>query len=485
MNDDIVVSGNVAFLAASETAVFFSKGSADAGASKVNVKGTALPIKQLQNQLNVAFWGEDNRYPQNVEQQMAYCGVGKQGLEKKAKALYGAGIIPGRVKDLADDGKTEIFEPLKRGGADKHIYTFLEKRSMFRFWMEYFMDWSWYSNCFPETILSKDCTTITDLVHQESCDARFRQMNGKGEIDTVYLSKLWGAAGDQYAKFDPKKRMKGLIENKTDLFLEDNEFVKQLHCIDMYNPVESLTTIAQKLKGRKGLKSAILPVNFPSPNKTYYQVPSWDGARLAGWVEIASKVPAILKHFFNKARKIRRHIEVPEDFFPIRFGAEKWRSMDADKQTKARKDLLKEMDAFFTKEDADFNTFISFYNYDKVTKAEHGRWKITNVEDTSSIDKDLITSSAADIQILTAMGIHPTLVGGGTIGTGQQRSGGSDQREAWLLYTAMLGLERQVALEPLYLVRDFNKWDEDIVFRVRDTVLTTLDQGKGTEKKVS
>lgn len=487
MSDAIVLDGAVAFLSASQSAVFFSKGSTEAGTSKVNVKGTAAPVKQLQNILNVAFWGEDNRFPQNIEQQMAYCGVGKAALDWKARALFGMGIMPGRITDYDQDGN-EVFTPLKNTGADAEIIKFINRRSMFRFFLEYFQDWTWYNNAFPEVVLSKDGKSITDLVHQESCDCRYKQMNEKGEIDTVFLSKLWGAAADQYVKFDPKKRMRGLIENPKDIMAIDNEFVKALSCVDMYNPVESLKTIAEKLlasKGVDGLKSAILPVNYPSPNKTYYQLAAWDGARLSGWVEIASKIPAILKQLYNKAYNIKRHIEVPENFFERRFGMEKWKQMKEDEQRRARMELLKEMDAFFTKEENAFSTWITFFEYDKITKNEHSRVKITPIEDKSNIDKDLITSSAADIQMLTSMGVHPTLFGGGTIGTGQQRSGGSDQREAWLLYTSKLALERQVVLEPLYLVRDFNEWDSDIVFRIRDTVLTTLDQGQGTAKKIS
>lgn len=476
-----IISGPIAYLPGSKSAVFFSKGAADAGTSKVNAKGTSLPVKQLQNQLNVAYWGEDNRFPQNIEQQMAYCGVGKAALEWKAKALYGTGIIAGKVTGYKDDG-SEIFTPLS---GDDAVKKFLARRSLFRFFLEYLMDWSWYSNCFPEIILSKDGKQITDLIHQESCDCRFIQMNAKGETPTVFLSKLWGLQADQYAKFDPKKRLKGLMESKTEPTEVDNEFVKALHCIDMYNAVESLKGIAEKLKTKKGLKSAILPVNFPSVNKTYYQVPAWDGARLAGWVEIASKVPAMIKHFLNKAKKVKRHIEVPETFFPSRYGKEKWASMDEAAQRKARMDLLKEMDAFLTNPESDFDSFVTFFDVDPHNKSEYGRIKINNIDDKASIEKDLVTTSAADIQLLTAMGIHPTLVGGGTIGTGQQRSGGSDQREAWLLYTAKLALERQVMLEPLYLVRDYNGWDDDIEFRIRDTVLTTLDTGKGTEKKLS
>lgn len=481
---DVLLHDNVAFLAGSESAVFFSKGSSAAGTSQVNAKGTALPVKQLQNALNVAYWGEDNRFPQNIEQQMAYCGIGKAALDWKARALYGAGIVPGRIKDYNDDGQ-EVFEPLKRGGPDKHIYQFLERRSLFRFFLEYFQDWTWYSNCFPEIIFSKDGKTITDLVHQESCDARYKQMNGKGEIDTVYLSKLWGAAGDQYAKFDPKKRMKGLCENPKELIKADGEFVKQLDCIDPYNALASAQAIAGKLKGKKGQLSAILPVNYPSVNKTYYQVAAWDGSRLSGWVEISSKVPALYKHIYNKVYKIRYHIKVPEGFFKKRYGAEKWMNMKQEQQVAARKTLLKEMDEYLTGTENAYSTFISFFDYDPIAKQEYGEIKIEAIPDESKVDKDLVTSTAADMQILTSMQVDPTMFGGGGIGSGQQRSGGSDKREAWLLYTSRLALERQVVLEPLYLVRDFNAWDSDIVFRVRDTVLTTLDTGKGTEKKLS
>jgi len=68
--------------------------------------------------------------------------------------------------------------------------------------------------------------------------------------------------------------------------------------------VESLKKIADKLRSARkasDFKSAILPVNFPSVNKTYYQIPSWDGARLGGWVEIACKVPSLIKTLYNKA----------------------------------------------------------------------------------------------------------------------------------------------------------------------------------------
>ena len=200
---EIFNDGPVAFLETSSTAVFFSKGSASAGTFPVTPEGTEIPLKNLLNILNVAYWGEDNRFPQNIVTQMDYCGVGKNELDKKMKRLWGNGIIPGRITGIKDDG-SDIFTPLDRT-KEKAIYNFIEARLLYRFWIEYGIDWTWFGNCFPEAILSKDCKKITGWVHQESCDSRFMQMNDKGKIDSVFLSKLWGLASDQYTKFDPKK----------------------------------------------------------------------------------------------------------------------------------------------------------------------------------------------------------------------------------------------------------------------------------------
>lgn len=481
----------IAYLDQSAAAVYFSKSAKTAGSFSQNKRGTSAEVIHLQNKLNVALWGEDNRFPQNIEAQMAYCGVGKSGLDWKARALYGNGIVPGKITGYEDEGKKEIFVPLSRTDYKK-IYDFIEDRRMFRFWLEYFQDWAWFANCFPEIILSNDGRQITGLVHQESCDCRFQQMTEKGIIEKVLLSKLWGLPSQQYAKFDPDKKVRGLLDKAIDPVSSDNKYIKPLYCIDMYDAVQSLKTIAQALKNKKGLKSAILPTNYPSPNKTYYQVPYWDGARLGGWVELACKFPQVYKQLLTKAFRIKYHIEVPESYFEKLHGKEIWTAFTVKVKAEKRKELLQKMDTFLSGEKNAFKSFVSVFDLDPHSKNEYGRLKINVIDEKTSVDKEIILSSAADAQVLTAMQIHPTLFGSGTIGTGQQRTGGSDQREAHLIYTANLNLERNVALEPLYLVRDYNRevggikeWENDIVFRIRDTVLTTLDQGKGTEKTLS
>lgn len=492
MSNKYHFSGPVAFLPDSGTAVYFSKSNTNAGVNSVNSTGTAAPVKEMQSALKVAYWGEDNRFPQNIEQQMAYCGIGKAALDWKARVLCGNGIIPGKVIDYDKKGN-EIFKPLDKESY-KTVYDFLNKRSTQRFLLEYTQDWVWYNNCFPEIILDVACKNITDIVHQESCDCRFRQMNDNGVIDTIYLSKLWGAPKNQFAKFDDKKSIPGLpIDTKTITEI-DNKYVKSLDAIDMYNPMASLKSIASKLSKKPlgSLRSAILPVNYPSPNKTYYQVPAWDGARLAGWVEIISKIPSLLKSVYERGMRIKNHVQIPETYFYQKYGRAAWIKMEQKQKDEAKEEVLKSMYDYLTGSDNAYSTLVTFFDVNEEAQKDFGKVTITELKNELTIDKDLLVSSAGNIEFLIAAGIHPSLFNAGMPGSSYRSGGGSgsDIREAYNVYTSTLTLERKVMLEPFHLVKDFNRevggnkqWEEDIEFRFRDTVLTTLDTGADTSSK--
>lgn len=492
---EIVFAGPVAFLRGAKATVFFSESKSAGDAFAPSGRLATVPvIRRLQNAIGVAYWGEDNRFPQNIEHQMSYCGIGKSALDFKARALYGNGIIPGKITGYDEKTKEEIFQPLDRIKY-KVVYEFIERPSFLRWFLEHSIDWSYFSNCYPEGIFSKNAKLITDLKHQESCDSRYKQMNDDGKIDTVFLSKMWGAAKDQYAQFDPKKAIPGLLENPPVMFEVDNKFVKPVDCMDIYDSLNSLTAIADKQLG-KGLgayKSCIMPVNYYSPNKTYYQVPSWDGARLGGWVEIASKIPAMLKRMYEKAFSIKYHIEISESYFEKKFTFEIWDKKSPEAKKAEHVKLLREMDEFLSGDQNAYKTFISFYDVDPVTLKPFGNVIITEIENKSSIDKDLLISNNAGLQVLIAMQVPLPLFSSGMTGAGGQGAGsGSDIREGFLVYNSLLKQERRVLLEPLYNVAAFNRevggqeeWESGIQFRILDTVLTTLDTGAGTTKTLS
>lgn len=284
---------------------------------------------------------------------------------------------------------------------------------------------------------------------------------------------------DQFVKFDPKKTMSGIVSNSK-LTVVDNKFLKQVPCADMYFPMDSVEKI-QKAEN----DSFIFPVNYPSPNKTYYQLASWDGCRRGGWIEISAKVPEMLKMLFENAFNIRYHIEIPETYFESRYGKGEWGKIDKAGRSKARKEVLDMMDTFLTGSENAYKTFTSYFEVDNVSKTEFGRIKITPIEAKNTTDKDLLLSGTANSEIMFSMGVNPNILGAGTPGgVYASNQGGSNIREGKLEHDSNLHLERQLALEPLNFIKKWNKWPAKLEFRFRDTVLTTLDTGKQTETQI-
>jgi len=475
---NIYMDGDIAYLpSAGGIGIYFSSpATIGAGGSGSSGAATSVQLKKIVNSLDVAPWGEDNQFPQNIVKEIDSSGVAKRAIAFKSAALLGRGVRLGRLVGYEKDG-SEIIEPVQPGAYSEVEDIFEENNNFDRFYTEFFQDFVTFRNCFPEGILSKDGKKLRRWVHQESCDCRFKNMDDKGKINTVYLSKMWSPTKDQYVKYK-----KQISTSETSNNFLDNKYMKSLPAIDMYNPVESLTDLASSKK-----RNFILPVNFPSANKTYYQLAEWDGARLSGWLQIASKVPSMFMALYENAFNLLWHIEIPETYFMKKYGEEKWSAMAADERKKSRNELLNSMNKFLAGTDNAYKAMVTYFDVDKQTKQELGHVKITPLERKVNVEKDLMTSAAANSEILFAFGVDPTLIGAGMPGGAYSGSSGSgsDKREAWLIFDNLLYSERSLALEPLKLMQRFNKWDKSLRFFFSSIVLNTLDKGTGTTKTLS
>lgn len=70
-------------------------------------------------------------------------------------------------------------------------------------------------------------------------------------------------------------------------------------------------------------------------------------------------------------------------------------------------------------------------------------------------------------------------------GTYAGNQGGSNIREAYLVNVANAWLDRQNILDPIEIYHRYNGGAENVEWRFRNTVLTTLDTGSGTTKTLS
>jgi len=467
------LTASVSYISNAKATVFFAS---SASGGTANVSAAPL-VQKMQTKLDIFPWGEDNRFPQNVVAQIAEGSPMQSSLNIKAKSLWGGGVVWGKMVD----GKFVKAMP----GDFKEVDDFFLENDIPRFYAELNLDYVYFGNCFPELIFTKDRKKIARLIHQESCDCRFKQMDAKGNINVVYLSKLWGASKDQLAKFDNKKELTGRLGNySSDTTPEkvDDKFVKQRFALDMYFPMEGLRKYAEQKES-----SVILPVNYPSPNKTYYQLVHWDAVRQSGWIEIATQIPNMLKTMYENAFNIKYHIEIPQTYLQKRVSntGKKWAEMLPAEQHKEKELLLKSMDDFLSGSDNAHKSLITFFTSD-VEGHEYERIKITPIEHKSNIDKDLLASGTANSELLFALEMNPNMIGAGKPGgVYSSNQGGSNIREAKTAHDMLLNLDRHITLAPLRVVARYNGWPKELVFRHEDIEMTTLDQGKETVAKTS
>jgi len=108
------------------------------------------------------------------------------------------------------------------------------------------------------------------------------------------------------------------------------------------------------------------------------------------------------------------------------------------------------------------------------------------LENKLNNEQNLVTSAAANSEILFSLMINPNVLGAGMPGgTYAGNQGGSNIREAFLVNIANAWLDRQNLLDPLETYIRFNGAKENIEWRFRNTILITLDSGSGTSKIIS
>ena len=96
-----------------------------------------------------------------------------------------------------------------------------------------------------------------------------------------------------------------------------------------------------------------------------------------------------------------------------------------------------------------------------------------------------MTSAAANSEILFALMVNPNVFGAGMPGgTYAGNQGGSNIREAFLVNLANAYIDRANLLDPIRLYLEANGVN-DVELRFRNTILTTLDTGAGTQKTLS
>ena len=396
---------------------------------------------------DVAYWGDDNLFPQQVVADMEENTSLATMLQWKAKAWYGGGLIYGLV--TFDEKGEEVFKRVRL----PEVEAFIRRSNLKRFGIEALLDISVFSQAFPELILTRDRKQIYSVSTQDACYCRYAKAKTANDImKWLYINANW-ANGGRY----------------------DDEYTTKVPVLDpYYDAVEGLRARTDGFK-------YIYPLGFPSPDKSEYPLASWNTVRRSGWLAMAKAVLEFKKNLLKQYLSIEWMIEVNPEYW-------KWKYKDwEEKDEEERRRLIKlELTTF-----SDVMTGANGAGKSLMTTTvKDGNGNDVAAFKVTAMDKKMAEgllnedSQEAHSHVFTAGGVAPTLMGiqpGKNMGAGS----GSDARVAFNNFISTSTFERDLVLEVLHFIRDYNAWPENLEFRFKEPLIMTMDKGKQVQQQAS
>lgn len=424
------------------------------GASVTNKPGTRsltyTDEKITLGNMEISPWGDENDFPQKADETIRKTGVLNSGLKFIRNFTVGQGIFPVEVTGFDSAGNEEL-----KVIDDKDLRKFCISRIVRRYIEKASRDYLKFGPAFVELVPNEEGNKIVGINVINALHCRYTVAK-KGIIEKCVVSGRWP---DQ-----PTERSEYSV----------------IDVLDEYDPYADLERrrLDRSLKG----KTVIFPVKDSWSNKDYYSEPIWHAAKLAGWVDIANKVPQFLLKAYENQISWKWHVQIPYAFWDRKFPASQYK--DEKLRKEAIDKFLDDLEKNLTDSQNANKAIFSFFELNSSGKAEE-EWKITALDNKYKEGDKLITSAAANSEILFALMLNPNVMGAGMPGgTYAGNQGGSNIREAFLVNIANAWLDRQNLLDPIECVLKFNG-KQDVELRFRNTILTTLDSGSGTTQNLS
>lgn len=398
----------------------------------------------------VLSWGRDNLFPWHAAETVRNTTVLNTGLRFLRNLTMGQGIFACRVKGYNDKGD-EILEPLD----DANYQRFVGSRLVRRYMEKTLRDFLKVGISAVQFVPNAAGNQIIGLNTINSLHFRFTEPLDTMGSQNCVVSGSWDLSPSSYAI---------------------------LPLLSDYSPENHAELLRFMGKMKQGF---VYPVRDSWSNDDIYGEPIWWPAYVAGWVDIAHMVPQYLKKAYKNQTTWKWHVQIPYSFWDKKFPITEFKEIEHRRQaidkymSSIEKNLL-------GAENAEKPIFTN-YAVNEMNGRIEEEWKITPLSNKYSAGQEnLVTSAAANSEILFSLMVNPNVLGAGMPGgsyAGNQ--GGSNIREAFLVNIANSYIDRQNILDPLQLYMQLNGAPDDLQLRFRNTILTTLDTGAGTSHQLS
>lgn len=390
-----------------------------------------------------AKWGEDNRYPNELLKATRLSGVAGGALEVRAAAHIGQGLKLYKITVENGKEKKELqsitdYEDVKKFFRESKVKNFINEKAM---------NLDALSLAFPEFILSNDFKKITSVKNKQTAKGRYQILKEKtGTIENVYFCENW--------------------QSNTDV---KSKYVTTIPVIDAFWTPEQARLYCKE----KNIHRFIRPAFYPMLDETYYPETSWHAVFKNGWLEVVNSIPEFKKHMFKNQLNIKYMVYISEEYFSKKYEQD-WLDFTPEKKEELRNELANAID-----EHLSGNTNAGKSIQSIVFKDSSGEWvkgiEVVPLENNIKDGSYLPEATAGNSEILFAMAVDPTILGAGIPGGKANGGSGSDKREAYTILSSLFKTKRDVTLDSIYFIRDYNDWDEDLEFDFANTELTTLD----------
>jgi hypothetical protein len=397
----------------------------------------------------VAAWGASNDFPQEANKVISTISVLNTGLKFIRNFTIGQGIFPCMVTGYTDDGN-EILNVVN----DKDVVNFIQSRVVRRYLEKVTRDYLKFGCANVELLFDESKSSIVGINTLNALHTRYTVAKN-GVIEKVIVSGKW-----------PDNPAKGEYE--------------AIDLLDEYDPIGDLEI--RRVTNKINALSYVYPVRDAWSNSEYYSEPVWLSAHLAGWTDVARVVPQFLLKAYENQITWKWHIQIPYAFWDKKFPAQDY--PDIKTRQAAIENYMDNIEENLTGTVNANKPLFTMFEINQNGRAEE-QWIITPLDNKHKEGDKLITSAAANSEILFSLMLNPNVLGAGMPGgTYAGNQGGSNIREAFLVNIANAWIDRQNILDPLEALLHFNG-KQDIQLRFRSTILTTLDTGAGTTKKLS
>lgn len=394
------------------------------------------------------LWGLTDLYPNEVIADAEKDTVITPGVRFKTDMHFGGGIGCG-VIEVDANGK-EVFSYRR----DQQFFDFKRKNRLHQEVYTGLYDLNYFGTAVVLMSLSNDYRQIVRYTHRLSraSNMRLGRRDAYGNFTRVFINPDFGTAD------------------------YDATNTKSYPVAPEYGAVEWIREKRPKVFG--------VVVQLIDTGREYYPMADWHTARNSEWMKISSAIAVFKKYLMQNQFTIKYHIKVHPKFWENQFGAETWQGFDDKEKQQKASEWLGSLESFFKGEKAAGNSLMTMMETFFTGNGQQVQELVKIEELGNKFTKDgtyIEDSKEASEHKISALGLHPDIVGsspGSRIGSGS----GSGNRVAFNQRVSMSRPVQDLILYPLEIVRDYNGWNPELEFRIRESLITTLDTGASATK---